>query len=184
MSRNNIVQRCITNSGTMGSLAACLLIAIAGCRASHPNKAQANSINWIKHHVTVGGKQDRNPLQATPVTIEAGKQAFAGYCVSCHGRDGQNTGVPFANSIDPPIPLLTSRDVQDYTDGQLKRVIETGVSPSGMPGSKGILSDEEVWQIVIYIRHLPPAGSLGDPKAYGGDEYGAGGDSSSGTKTQ
>ena len=149
-----------------------MLIGIVGCKAGHPGRAQTNSMNWIKHHVTVGGKKDKNPLQPTPDTIEAGKQAFAGYCVSCHGRDGQNTGVPFAASIDPPIPLLTSREVQDYSDGQLKRVIETGVSPSGMPGSKGILSDDEVWQIVTYIRHLPPAGSLGDPKAYGGDEYG------------
>jgi mono/diheme cytochrome c family protein len=147
-------------------------MAVAGCKAGHPGKVQTTTVNWIKHHVTVGGKRDRNPLQATPQTIEAGKQAFAGYCVSCHGRDGQNTGVPFAASIDPPIPLLTSREVQDYSDGQLKRVIEAGVSPSGMPASKGILSDEEVWQIVIYMRHLPPAGSLGDPKAYGGDEYG------------
>jgi mono/diheme cytochrome c family protein len=154
------------------ALAFCIVMELAGCKAGHPSKAQTNSMNWIKHHVTVGGKQDRNPLQATPANIEAGKQAFAGYCVSCHGRDGQNSGVPFASSIDPPIPLLTSHEVQAYTDGQLKRVIETGVSPSGMPGSKGILSDEEVWQIVTYIRHLPPTGSLGDPKAYGGDEYG------------
>jgi mono/diheme cytochrome c family protein len=133
-------------------------------------------MTWIKHHVTVGGKDDRNPLQATPATIEAGKQAFGSYCVACHGRDGQNTGVPFAGSIDPPIPLLTSSEVQHYTDGQLKRVIETGVSPSGMPGAKGILSDEEIWQIVIYVRHLPPAGSLGDPKAYSGDEFGNAGE--------
>jgi mono/diheme cytochrome c family protein len=154
------------------TFAACLMIGTSGCKAGHPNTAQTNSMNWIKHHVTVGGKHDRNPLLATPANIEAGKQAFAGYCVSCHGRDGQNTGVPFAASIDPPIPLLTSREVQDYTDGQLKRVIETGVAPSGMPGSKGILSDEEVWQIVTYIRHLPQAGSLGEPKAYSGDEYG------------
>jgi mono/diheme cytochrome c family protein len=141
-------------------------------------------MTWIKHHMTVGGKQDRNPLQATPANIDAGKQAFGSYCVVCHGRDGQNTGVPFAATIDPPIPLLTSRSVQDYTDGQLKRVIEMGVSPSGMPGAKGILSDEEVWQIVIYIRHLPPAGSLGDPKAYGGDEFGDAGESSPATKMQ
>jgi mono/diheme cytochrome c family protein len=166
------VQKRSNNSEVKVVLVAILLMGMAGCKASRPGKAQTNSMNWLKHHVTVGGKQDRNPLQVTPATIEAGKQAFAGYCVSCHGRDGQNTGVPFAASIDPPVPLLTSREVQHYTDGQLKRVIETGVSPSGMPGSKGILSDEEVWQIVIYIRHLPPAGSLGDPKAYGGDEYG------------
>jgi mono/diheme cytochrome c family protein len=30
-----------------------------------------------------------------------------------------------------------------------------------MPGWKGILSDEEAWNIVRYIRHLPPKGSLG-----------------------
>ena len=165
------MQKRSTKSRIEIALVACVLMTIAGCKAGHPNKAQASSVNWIKHHVTVGGKHDRNPLQSTPANIEAGKQAFAGYCVSCHGRDGQNTGVPFASSIDPPIPLLTSHEVQDYSDGQLKRVIEMGVSPSGMPGSKGILSDEEVWQIVTYIRHLPPAGSLGDPKAYGGNEY-------------
>ncbi len=153
-------------------LAALLSLGMTGCKAGTPGKAKSGAMNWIKHHVTVGGKHDRNPLQANAVTIEAGKQAFGSYCVVCHGRDGQNTGVPFAGSIDPPIPLLTSKQVQDYTDGQLKRVIETGISPSGMPASRGILNDEEMWQIVIYIRHLPAAGSLGEPKAYSGDEFG------------
>ena len=152
--------------------AACLLLGAAGCKAGHPGKVQTSTVRWLKHHIIVGGKHDRNPLAASPSNIEAGKQAFGSYCVVCHGRDGQNTGVPFAGSIDPPIPLLSSRGVQDYTDGQLKRVIDAGISPSGMPASKGILSDEEIWQIVLYIRHLPKAGSLGDPKAYGGDEFG------------
>jgi len=160
----------------------CLLQTAAGCKAGHPGKVQTSTITWIKHHVTVGGEHARNPLQASPGAIEAGKQAFGSYCVSCHGRDGQNTGVPFAGSIDPPIPLLSSRAVQDYTDGQLKRVIEAGIAPSGMPAAKGILSDEEIWQIVIYIRHLPKAGSLGDPKAYGGDEFGDAAESSPETK--
>jgi mono/diheme cytochrome c family protein len=145
---------------------------LAGCKAGQPGKLTTNSITWAKHHITVGGKREQNRLKATPATIEAGKQAFGSYCVACHGRDGQNTGVPFAGAIDPPIPLLTSASVQSYTDGQLKHVIEYGISPSGMPASKGILGDEEMWEIVIYIRHLPPAGSLGDPKAYGGDEFG------------
>jgi hypothetical protein len=33
------------------------------------------------------------------------------------------------------------------------------------------LSDDEIWQLVLFIRHLPPAGSLGEPRAYTGDEY-------------
>lgn len=161
-------------------LAAAVLV--AGCKAGHPGKGTVGTMSWIKRHVTVGGKSDQNPLRALPETIEAGKQAFGSYCVACHGRDGQNTGVPFAATIDPPIPSLASSEVQAYSDGQLKRVIETGIWPSGMPAGKSILSDEEIWQIVIYIRHLPPAGSLGDPKAYGGDEFGAAADQGGGMK--
>jgi hypothetical protein len=39
-----------------------------------------------------------------------------------------------------------------------------------MPASKGILNDDEIWQIVIYLRHLPAKGSLGEPAAYTGQE--------------
>jgi mono/diheme cytochrome c family protein len=66
----------------------------------------------------------------------------------------------------PPVPSLNSREVQDYKDGQLKWAIENGIGPSGMPASKGILGDDEIWSIVNYIRHLPAKGSLGEPKVY------------------
>jgi hypothetical protein len=35
-----------------------------------------------------------------------------------------------------------------------------------MPGSKGTLSNDEIWSIVIFLRHLPPAGSQGEPVMY------------------
>ena len=114
-----------------------------------------------------------NPVPATGANIDAGKNAFGYYCVSCHGRDGQNTGVPFAGTMGPPIPSLAGSDVQAYRDGQLKWIIEHGVFPSGMPASKGLLSDQEMWQIVRYLRALPLAGSLGTPRAYSGNEYGS-----------
>ena len=86
----------------------------------------------------------------------------------CHGLDGQNTGVPFAEKMSPSIPDLASADVQAYTDGQLHRIIADGIAPSGMPANKSIFRDEEIWQLVLYIRHLPPRGSLGEPQVYGG----------------
>jgi mono/diheme cytochrome c family protein len=104
--------------------------------------------------------------------LDQGKSAFGDYCTVCHGLDGQNTGVPFAGQLSPPVPSLASPEVQRYTDGQLKWIIENGISPSGMPASKGILSDDEMWSIVEYLRHLPPAGSLGDPPVYSGDSGG------------
>ncbi len=110
-------------------------------------------------------------MKATPENVETGKKVFGYYCVVCHGRDGQNTGVPFAANMSPPIPSLASADIQSYSDGQLKWIIENGIFPSGMPASKGTLSDDDMWHIVVYLRHLPPAGSLGEPRAYTGDEY-------------
>ena len=63
--------------------------------------------------------------------------------------------------------LVTAVPVYARTrDGQLKWVIDNGIEPSGMPASKGILSDEEIWSTILFIRHLPPAGSLGDPPIY------------------
>jgi len=140
--------------------------ALTGCKAAPPSKTEAFVIWAWKHHVSVGGRKQRNPLPATPQTIADGKQAFSYYCAACHGLDAQNTGVPFADRMSPPVPSLASKRVQQYTDGQLKWIIDNGIWPSGMPGSSGTLSDDEIWSIVIYIRNLPKAGSLGSPPMY------------------
>jgi mono/diheme cytochrome c family protein len=143
-----------------------LLAVLEGCKARSPSRVERDVMRWTKHTVSVRNKSERNPLPATAENIDAGKEAFSHYCVACHGLDGQNTGVPFAASMSPPVPMLNSSEVQSYTDGQLKWVIDNGIEPSGMPGSKGILSDEEIWSTILFIRHLPPAGSLGDPAMY------------------
>jgi len=143
------------------------LLLLAGCKAGTPGKTKGAIVTRAKRWVFVGGKKDRNPIALSPQSIADGKEAFGHYCIACHGLDGQNTGVPFAESMDPPVPSLASDEVQMYSDGQLKWVIDNGVAPSGMPASREILSDDEQWSIVIYLRHLPPAGSLGEPKFYG-----------------
>jgi mono/diheme cytochrome c family protein len=145
-----------------------LLVLLAGCGVREPGRFETALVSKVKQKITVRGKGDANPLPATAENIRAGRNNFSNYCLVCHGLDGQNTGVPFADRMSPPVPLLTSSPVQSYSDGQLKWVIDHGIFPSGMPASKGILNDDEIWQIVIYLRHLPPKGSLGEPAVYGG----------------
>lgn len=139
---------------------------VAGCKATPPGKTETAIVTFAKRHVFIGNKKQKNPLPGNAATLADGKEAFSHYCVACHGMDGQNTGVPFANHISPPIPSLASAEVQRYTDGQLKWILDNGIWPSGMPGSKGTLSDDELWSIVVYLRHLPPAGSQGIPDMY------------------
>ncbi len=142
------------------------LASAAGCKARRPGRLESTIAAQVKLRLTVGGRGDRNPLPADEDTVQRGRRAFAAYCAACHGLDGQKTGVPFADAMSPPVPSLAAPEIQSYTDGQLKWVIDNGLFPSGMPASRGLLSDEEVWRIVRYLRHLPAAGSLGDPPAY------------------
>jgi mono/diheme cytochrome c family protein len=145
---------------------AVFLAGIVGCKANPPGKLETMTVTFAKHHIFIGNKNQENPLPDTPETRADGKEAFSHYCVACHGMDGQNTGVPFVDHISPPIPSLASPDVQSYTDGQLKSILDYGIWPSGMPSSKGTLSDDELWSIVVFLRHLPPAGSQGIPDMY------------------
>jgi mono/diheme cytochrome c family protein len=148
------------------TIAATALAGLAGCKADPPGGLETKTITFAKHHIFIGNKKQKNPLPDTAQTRADGKEAFSHYCVACHGLDGQNTGVPFVDHVSPPIPSLASDDVQRYTDGQLKWILDNGIRPSGMPGSKGTLSDDELWSIIAFLRHLPPAGSQGVPDMY------------------
>jgi mono/diheme cytochrome c family protein len=145
---------------------AIFLSGVAGCKAKPPGRTETVIVSFAKHRVFVGNKKQTNPLPDDAATLADGKEAFEHYCVACHGMDGQNTGVPFAEHISPPIPSLASAEVQSYTDGQLKWILDNGIWPSGMPASKGTLSEDELWSIIRYLRHLPPAGSEGIPDMY------------------
>jgi mono/diheme cytochrome c family protein len=144
----------------------CLMVLVWGCRVSKPGEMESRVANDVKHKLTVGGKDVPNPLAATEENISEGREHFGHHCGICHGLDGQASGVPFADKMSPPVPDLTSKDVQAYADGQLKWIIDNGINPSGMPAWKGQLSDEEMWKVVHFIRHLPAKGSLGIPDVY------------------
>lgn len=142
-------------------------IVLFSCKAreGHAN-IESTIAKEVKQKITIGGKEWKNPIPDTLESQQQGSEHFQHHCMICHGLDGHATGVPFASKMDPPVPDLSSRDVQGYTDGQLKWIIQNGIAPSGMPGWNGILDDNEMWNIVNHVRHLPPAGSLGIPAVY------------------
>lgn len=153
----------------LGRVAAlCLVLFVVGCASRQPGSFETAVAQGIKRRITVGDRLEVNPIASTPENVERGRVSFGSYCMVCHGLDGQNSGVPFADRMSPPVPPLTAPAVQAYSDGQLKWIIENGIFPSGMPASRGILNEEEIWEIVTYLRHLPPKGSLGEPAVYGG----------------
>src|SRR5271157_3671757 len=90
------------------SVALAVSVLIFGCKVSTPGKWETSAMTHIKHSLTVRGKSAHNPLPQTASLIDDGRVAFSHYCVACHGLDGQNTGVPFADRMSPPVPSLKS----------------------------------------------------------------------------
>jgi len=74
---------------------------------------------------------------------------FKSKCAACHGADGSgNTAAGKTMKIRD----FHSADVQKQTDAQLTDIIATGKSP--MPGYKGKVTDDQIKQLVGYIRDL------------------------------
>ena len=149
----------------LAALSLVTLLALAGCRASAPGAMETMMATQAKK-VTIGGKDVKNPIPNTPASVAEGKAHFQHHCQICHGLDGHNTGVPFADKMSPEVADLGDKDVQEYSDGQLKWIMENGIRLTGMPGWKGVLEDEEMWNIVNFMRHLPAKGSEGVPAIF------------------
>ena len=145
--------------------AAILLMSIWGCQAKAPGGMETKIADELKRS-SIGGKDWKNPSPDTPETVKTGQEHFQHHCGICHGLDGHNTGVPFAGKMSPPVADLGTKDVQGFSDGQLKWIIQNGIRFTGMPGWSGVLEDDEMWAIVRFMRHLPAKGSMGVPAIY------------------
>ncbi|MBI5838542.1 MAG: cytochrome c [Chloroflexi bacterium] len=91
-----------------------------------------------------------NPLGADAAA--AGAEVFKTNCESCHGPQGHGDG-PAGEALDPKpknLPDLAAIATDDYLFWR----ISTGKEGTSMVAWKGTLTDEQIWQVVAFIRTL------------------------------
>lgn len=93
-----------------------------------------------------------SPYSSTDAAAAArGKKIYEKLCWTCHGKLGVGDG-PMSKSLDPKPANHTSEKVQSQTDGAIYWKITNG---KGLMASyKNLLSKNERWQLVTYIRQL------------------------------
>ncbi len=91
-----------------------------------------------------------NPLGASGAA--AGAQVFQTNCEACHGPQGHGDG-PAGVALEPA-PKNLAELSKIASDDYLFWRISTGRPGTAMPPWKGVLSDEQIWQVVSYIRTL------------------------------
>ena len=93
-----------------------------------------------------------NPLANNPTAALEGQRTFDGTCQTCHGA----AGIGDAARGGPALNMTGLKHGDG--DADLFRTIRQGVSGTQMPPYKG-LRDEQVWQLVSYIRSLQNRGA-------------------------
>jgi mono/diheme cytochrome c family protein len=102
-------------------------------------------------------KLRRNPLESTPQALAAARVIYLDKCVQCHGETGKGDGPDAAMYYPSPASLIDSKRMSGVTDGELFYEISVGRKP--MPAFKKRLTEEQRWQLVLFVRSLsaPPA---------------------------
>lgn len=81
----------------------------------------------------------------------SGREIYVNTCIRCHGIDG--TGVQSVRLVPAPADL-SSPAVQNRLDGTLFKRIHEGKPNTAMGAWKHALSDEEIWDVLAYVRTL------------------------------
>lgn len=106
-----------------------------------------------------------NPLERNEQTSQLGAQLYAVNCAVCHGAEGAGDGIAAAlifQANNQPVPANLQERVhpspvdgqpKELTDGELYHVIANGYGEF-MPPFGNLLTQEEIWALVIHIREL------------------------------
>ena len=107
------------------------------------------------------GRQSKgvtSPMQPNEANLTAGATLYVTHCQTCHGgADAQAS--PIAKGLTPNPPQLAKDGVEDDPEGVTWWKIAHGIRFTGMPSFRESLTDPQIWQIALFVKHmdsLPP----------------------------
>ncbi|MBI3397722.1 MAG: cytochrome c [Deltaproteobacteria bacterium] len=110
--------------------------------------------------VSVSCAQAKETATAKNGDPETGRAIYEKYCFYCHGRTGRGDGA-VAIAISPhPADFISDKKRMAKSDAELFKSIsegiqrDTGGEEMSMPRWKDILTEQERWDVLAYIRQL------------------------------
>ena len=125
------------------------ILFLAACGESESSSQGANE-NATLAPVPAEYAGMTNPLGTD--AADAGAEVFRTNCEICHGPEGHGDG-PAGQSLEPRpgnLPEVQKKAGDDYLFWR----IHDGKSGTSMVAWKGILTDEQIWQVVSFLRTL------------------------------
>lgn len=101
---------------------------------------------WV---VPANFKTMKNPVAVSEAGTKAGQVLYTKNCASCHGKTGLGDGVKARALKDFPGDF-SKAEYQNESDGD--QFYKTKFGRAEMPKYEGKLTDDEIWNIVRYMR--------------------------------
>lgn len=153
----------VTRLLVTSALTALLLVGCSGGGAdTAPKAASSETAQQSAPAAAAAPAQEARTHKGDPV---AGKVVYDNYCRFCHGNEGYGDG-PIGTAITPhPANFVEDAERMAKTDEELYRSITKGIERQiggeemVMPRWQEILSDQERWDVLAYIRELHRKGN-------------------------
>ncbi|HEY7040851.1 MAG TPA: CopD family protein [Methylomirabilota bacterium] len=87
------------------------------------------------------------------VSVASGEALYRAHCATCHGPGGRGDGPGGAGLPKPPADLTAAHAAQ-HTVGDMFWWLTHGIPAAGMPPFGSVLSEEERWDLINFIRTL------------------------------
>ncbi len=127
--------------------------------ARRPPDAMDKFGDWVKSRSVPARAGDQKvPGVGDAASVRKGLEHYATNCLPCHGAPGIE-GMEFHEGMFPPPPEIGGQQVQHWSDGELFWIVKNGIRMTGMPAFGASHYDEEIAQIVAFVRHVPKISS-------------------------
>jgi predicted CXXCH cytochrome family protein len=126
---------------------------------NEPPAMEVSIAQWLlRNSVPEEARSAVSPLgsEPDPADVAAGEIVYLEKCESCHAYDGSGR-MEISAGLFPRPPALRDA-VKMRTDGEIFYHIRNGIRNTGMPAWD--MPDDELWQLVAYIRELPETAIL------------------------
>jgi len=94
-----------------------------------------------------------------PTPVGRGARIFARTCAGCHGPDGR--GALRMGLVKPPRDLTNPAFQAQMSNEQLRHSIRIGKGQ--MPAFGGLMADDEIGDVIAFVRTLVPPGTVLPP---------------------
>jgi mono/diheme cytochrome c family protein len=108
----------------------------------------------MRRSVAVRAKDIVKPDLTKIDTIERGFGLYHAHCAQCHGAPGLSPQRAVLGMM--PVPSYLVPTGREWSAAEIQWVVKNGIKMTGMPAWKHRMTDDEIWQVVAFVKERLP----------------------------